>query len=106
MLFRSRSNRFGMQDGGGTNSVTLDQSGGGNFASATQTGSNDSAAINQYGSANAAYTVQQGDNLQAVANQSGDHNITFILQRNRHAARAPTAQDWEMANRLFQPQAQ
>lgn len=102
--YQVQTNRYGQQDwtGGGANSVSLDQSGSGNFASATQTGSNDSVAINQNGSANAAYTVQQGDNLQAVTNQSGDHNITFVLQRNRHVSRAPTAQDWEMANRLFQ----
>ena len=71
--------------GYGNNNVSLDQSGQGNSAYATQHGSNDSIAINQRGDSNTSYTVQQGDNLHAVTNQSGDHNITFILQRNSSA---------------------
>ncbi|MBL7098763.1 MAG: hypothetical protein ISS15_13980 [Alphaproteobacteria bacterium] len=109
--FLVRSNPF-RQPGwsnGGANSVTLDQSGNANLASATQQGSNDSIAINQDGTANAAYAVQQGDNLRAVANQSGDHNITFIQQRNRRAPSRPqvTPADMQMLNILFlqqQPQ--
>ena len=67
----------------GGDSVTLDQSGNGNGASAAQYGSHDSIAIDQTGSANAAFAFQMGDNLQATASQAGDHNITFIMQRDR-----------------------
>ena len=82
LLFAGRGrSRFCARSGQTANSVTIDQTGGGNLASATQIGTNDSATVAQNGTSNLSYTVQLGDNQQAQTSQSGDHNIALITQR-------------------------
>ncbi|MDE2134855.1 MAG: hypothetical protein KGJ49_09670 [Alphaproteobacteria bacterium] len=88
---QSAAANAGSHAGSQSNTATLDQSGRGHFAAASQYGSNDSAAIRQSGAANTTYVNQLGSDLNASPSQSGDHNVTLIDQWNG----APAQPVWD-----------